>query len=31
MNVDVSKFSELERINIEKIEDKYGTDYIIKD
>ena len=29
MNVDISKFSELERINIEKIEDKYGTDYII--
>lgn len=29
MNVDISKFSELERINIEKIEEKYGTDYFI--
>ena len=29
MNVDISKFNELERINIEKIENKYGNDYII--
>lgn len=29
MNIDISKFSELERINIEKIESKYGNDYII--